>query len=440
MRRIFSLLLCLFFIPMPLAFAGCTSNREEILKVYNVGEYMDEDVIAGFSEWYENETGKKITLEYKTYSTNEDMYTDIYKKHSDYDVVVGSDYIISRMLKNDLLLPIDTQLVYGEGGEESVISESIIGFVNDYENYSSSSSYDSSTRYSVPYMWGTFGIMFRRDLAPSLQWNNLSWDSLFKAGEYENKRYMKNSIRDAYASASIVAHSQELYVASNGWTNYETDEYQTLLKSVINDTSESVMNKVENVLKEQKRYLFAYESDDGKDDMITTSPSAYSGLFWSCDAGYAMEDCADLFYGVPKEGANLWVDSFVIPKYAGNEEGAQYFLKYLCEYDQAYLNRSYAGCSSPVEEVANDMYDVLNVALEVQRNGMEYDEENEDYEDVMYYAEIFDASSFDDFGEMFIEMLFPSDEILSRCAVMRDSDKDACIEMAKMWIRVKASS
>jgi spermidine/putrescine transport system substrate-binding protein len=183
-------------------------------------------------------------------------------------------------------------------------------------------------------MWGTFGIMYRRDLVvdeqgePLFDWKNLSWDSLFKAGEYENRRYMKNSIRDAFSSASIVANVQALSDASNGFTDYN-EQYKTLLQHVLNDTSKENMSRVESTLKHQKQYLFAYESDDGKDDMITSNPSGYYGLFWSCDAGYAMEDSTDLYYGVPVEGANVWVDSFVIPKFTQNEKAAQYFLKYL---------------------------------------------------------------------------------------------------------------
>ena len=429
----------LAFCALPLTACG---NRAELLKVYNVGEYMDESVIEGFSDWYREKTGKTVTVQYKTYITNEDMYTEIYKKHADYDVVCGSDYIVSRMLKNDLVLPVDRELIYGEAGEEGVVSSQILKFVNDYENYDNAQDYTATNRYSVPYMWGTFGIMYRNDLAVDengerlFDWKNLSWDALFKEGVLENKRYMKNSIRDAYASASIVANAKALEEASNGFTDYNAN-YKALLQNAINDATASNMQAVEQTLKNQKKYLFAYESDDGKDDMITTSPSAYYGLFWSCDAGYAMEDSNDLYYGVPKEGANVWVDAFMIPKFTQNEHAAQYFLKYLCEYDQAYLNRDYAGCSSPVEEVALDAKEIIELAWEeAQGNNPEYDEELA--EDIEYYLDFFEGAE-SDFGEMFIDMLFPSDEVLSRCAVMKDLSKDACIEMAKMWIRIKAS-
>ena len=442
MKKILIVFLVMVMTLTSFSFVGC-GKREGVLKVYNVGEYMDESVIDGFADWYANETGETITVQYKTYSTNEDMYTEIYKKNADYDVVVGSDYIISRMLRNDLLLPIDRDLVYGGKAEKEVVSPRIYEFVNDYENWDSREDYTDEVRYSVPYMWGTFGIMYRNDLVVdsegnnAFDWKNLSWDTLFKEGEFEGVRYMKNSIRDAYASASIVANVDALSLASNGFTDYG-EQYQALLNSIINDTSKANMERVETTLKEQKKYLFAYESDDGKDDMITTSPSGWYGLFWSCDAGYAMEDSTDLYYGVPKEGANVWVDSFVIPKYAKNPEVSQYFLKYLCEYDQAYLNRDYAGCSSPIEEVAVDTKIIMQTAWdEVKGLSPEYDEEIA--EDVAYYVDFFSGATGEDFGDMFIDMLFPSDEVLARCAVMKDSDKDACIEMAKMWIRTKAS-
>ncbi|MBE5732074.1 MAG: extracellular solute-binding protein [Clostridiales bacterium] len=437
MKKIISFILCVALVFASLTFTAC-GNRSEILKVYNVGEYMDESVISGFSSWYKEQTGKTVSVEYKTYSTNEDMYTEIYKKHADYDIVCGSDYIISRMIKNKLLSPIDRELIYGEEGEEGIITPRILQYVNDYENYNTDPEYSAQTRYSIPYMWGTFGIMYRKDMAKELDWQNLTWDSLFKKGSYSGKRYMKNSVRDAFASAAIVANAQALSEASNGFTNYN-DEYYALLSKTINDTSSQNMSKVKSTLKEQKKYLFAYESDDGKDDMITDSPSAYMGLFWSCDAGYAMDDSTDLYYGVPKEGANVWVDGFVIPKYAGNKTCAQWFLKYLCTYDVAYLNRDYAGCSSPIQEVSDDTENVMRTAWEYVKNGTEYDTESEEAEDIEYYVDYFSGTD-EDFGDMYIDMLFPSDEVLARCAVMKDSPAKACVEMAKMWISVKAGA
>ena len=446
MKKFFSLILILIIAICPLALTGC-GNRAEILKIYNAGEYMDEDVLAGFSDWYYGETGKRVTVQYKTYSTPEDVYTEVYKKKADYDLVCVSDYIISRLIRSDLLLPLDRQTIYGDD-EENVLEPRILGFVNDYENYDSSANYTAENRYSVPYMWGTLGIMYRRDLVVDehgdslLDWKNLEWDCLFKAGPYEDYRYMKNSIRDAYASASVVANTQALSDASNGFTNYG-EEYQNLLKSVINDTSADNMSRVEQTLEHQKQFLFAYESDDGKDDMITSAPSGYYGLFWSCDAGYAMEDSTDLYYGVPKEGSNVWVDSFAIPRYCQNKDVAEAFLKYIClyddEYDNAYLNRDYAGCSSPIKAVADDTREIIQTAWDVVCGLNEIENVDEEIlEDVEWYVEFFADASGDDFGEMYIDLLFPTDEVLSRCAVMKDSPKQACIEMAKMWIRVKS--
>lgn len=443
MKRLISLFLCFAVLFGTLGVMTGCEERGDTLKVYNLGEYMDESVIDGFEDWYARETGKTVSISYKTYSTNEDMYTEIYKKNADYDVVCSSDYILSRMLKNDLLLPIDRDIVYGERGEAGIVSARILDAVNSYENYAGSADYTAEKRYSVPYMWGTFGIMYRNDLTVDgdgnrlFDWRNLSWDALFKSGEFEGRRYMKNSVRDAYASAAIVAATDELSALSGGFTDYG-EAYRAKLSEVINDTDKANMDAVESVLKKQKQYLFAYESDDGKDDMVTDAPSGIYGLFWSCDAGYAMAESTDLYYGVPKEGANVWVDSFVIPKYAGNPTAAQYFLKYLCEFDQAYLNREYAGCSSPLTEVAEYSESVIRTAWDISR-GAEIEVDEEIAEDIEYYLEMFETAEGDDFGDMFIEMLFPSDEVLARCAVMRDSDKDACIEMAKMWIRTKAS-
>lgn len=447
MKKIFAVILCVVMLLGSFPLVGCT-NRATQLKVYNVGEYMDDSVIDGFADWYYEETGEKVEVMYKTYSTNEDMYTEIYKKNADYDVVLGSDYILTRMIKNKLVKPINRELIYGEAGESGVIDSDILGFVNEYENYDGRDDYADTVRYSVPYMWGTFGIMYRYDKTETnrelFDWKDISWDVLFdKPGVYEERRYMKNSVRDAYASAAIMAHRETLSELSNGFTDYN-DTYYAYLKTIINDTSSKNMSTVKSTLKNQKQYVLKYESDFGKDDMIKPNPEGYYGLFWSCDAGYAMTGdddipgCTDLYYGVPKEGSNVWVDSFVIPKYCENEKAAQYFLKYLCEYDQAYLNRDYAGCSSPVTEVAQDTEEIMRTAWDIVC-GIDREVSDDIAEDVEYYVDFFSDAKTDDFGEMFIEMLFPTKEVLSRCAVMKDSDKNACIEMAKMWISVKAS-
>lgn len=444
MKKFISLILCLVLSLCPLALTGC-GNRAEILKIYNAGEYMDEGVLADFADWYFDQTGKRVTVQYKTYSTPEDVYTEVYKKKADYDLVCVSDYIISRLIRSNLLLPLDRDFIYDGVSEDTFLQPRILGYVNDYENYDTNPSYDpAQARYSVPYMWGTLGIMFRSDLVVDgqgeslLDWQNLTWDSLFKAGPYENYRYMKNSIRDAYASAAVVANTAELSALSNGFTDYNSD-YQALLKTVINDTSAVNMNKVEQTLEHQKQFLFAYESDDGKDDMITSAPSGYYGLFWSCDAGYAMEDCAELYYGVPLEGSNVWVDSFAMPAYSANREAAQYFLKYICLHENAFINRDYAGCSSPIQSVTDESREVIQTAWDVVRGLVDIETVDEElYDYVEYYADIMYSASGEDFGDMYIDLLFPTDEVLARCAVMKDSPKQACIDMAKMWIRVKS--
>lgn len=100
-------------------------------------------MLSGFEDWYYEETGKSVTLQYKTFSTNEDAYTEIYRKHADYDLVCFSDYIVSRLRKNDLLLPVDTEFIYGDDGEAGTVMGSILEAMNSYEIG------DGSVRYSV---------------------------------------------------------------------------------------------------------------------------------------------------------------------------------------------------------------------------------------------------------------------------------------------------
>ena len=143
MKKISVLLAVILIIISSVGLAGC-GDRERILKVYAPGEYIDEDVLSGFEDWYYEETGKSVTLQYKTFSTNEDAYTEIYRKHADYDLVCFSDYIVSRLRKNDLLLPVDTEFIYGDDGEAGTVMGSILEAMNSYEIG------DGSVRYSAP--------------------------------------------------------------------------------------------------------------------------------------------------------------------------------------------------------------------------------------------------------------------------------------------------
>ena len=182
---------------------GCynTEPRESVLKIYNWADYIDEDMLAEFPRWYKEQTGEDIRIVYQTFDINEIMLTKIERGHEDFDVVCPSEYIIERMLRKGLLLPIDT--VFGKTpnylhNESPYIREQL-----DKLSWSGHRASD----YAIGYMWGTAGILFNTDHVPAE--DARTWASLWNL-KYENKILMKESYRDAYGTALIYANAEDL--------------------------------------------------------------------------------------------------------------------------------------------------------------------------------------------------------------------------------------
>lgn len=390
MKKLVSLFLVALMATLAVFTLTACTPREEILKVYNWGDYMSKETYTGFQSWYKEKTGKNIVVKYAEFDTNESMYVEINQKKADYDVLCPSDYMIERMISEGLLQKLndETQKVV-----QGAVSDSLSTLIKG--------AYDPNMEYSMPYMWGTLGIMYNR-LSDGLNDEVVSeWDALWNS-QFTGKIYMKDSVRDAYTVAMLRENADALNAAAQN--GYDSEEYQTLLGSIFTGTDKAKIEIAKNSLLEQKPLLRGYEVDSAKDDMLrdVEGKKGYLGLFWSCDAGYIMNGSEDdanlnLRYIVPKEGSNVWVDGFVISKYAGNVEAANYFIQYLCDSDVAYDCMDYVGSTTGVEEAMNN-----------------------------YKADLLseDSDMFTDapegFMEMYIEMMFPSAETLQRCAIMKD--------------------
>ncbi|MCI8612728.1 MAG: extracellular solute-binding protein [Clostridia bacterium] len=435
MRKFFDkflspVLAAVFALTVSCALLTACEPRDEVLKIYNWGEYMDPDVYEGFSDWYYKETGRTVRVKYKEFDTNESMFTEISVNKSDYDLVCPSDYMIQRMIAADLLIPLDETIfeatpdLYYEGLTERI-----------------DRSFDPGLKYTVPYVWGTFGIMYDVTKAKTPE-DFRSWNAMFSE-KYKKQILMKNSVRDAYSIAQIYNSRELLAEKSNNFTDYNAD-YYAALESIFSDIDKDKINAARETLVKQKDVLIRYEVDDGKDDMLSGNTDAVLGFFWSCDAGYVMNDsvidatgCAaervtpgnkNLFYVVPEEGANVWVDGFVIPKYARNVTAANYFLKYLCYGEYSEDDEYFEDYGSVAEK--NMDWLGTSVAVKAAMDSM-----------LEYYEEGADGF-FDDapegFKEMYLDMVFPSPETLSRCAIMKDYG-EYNFELDGMWIDVKTS-
>lgn len=391
-----------------LIFCAC-SPRSSVLKIYNWGDYIDDTLIDEFEEWYEEETGESVKVKYSTFDTNETMYMRVDTQKADYDLVCPSDYIAERMINDRLALKVDQSIF--DMKQEDLFYDGLLDMVAPF---------DSKNEYFVPYVWGTFGIMYDTDKIepgdPRLESWEAMWSTDWEKETGKKRVLMKDSVRDAYSVAMIYENRDKLSALSDGFTDYN-DEYREELISYFSKISDERVEFAKKSLITEKSVLYKYEVDDGKNDLLAGTTEAWLGLFWSCDSELIMlEDGGDHFYyTVPKEGSNVWVDGWLIPKYAKNLKAANYFLKFINTYEFAAINYEYLGSSISVKSVMDEAKEAL-------------EEDDEFFED-----------KYDGFKQMYIDMVFPTEEVLSRCGIMRDFGVKWSTELDSMWIDVKTS-
>lgn len=274
--------------------------------VYNWGEYIDESVIQEF----EKETGIKVV--YDMFETNEEMYPVIEAGGVKYDVVCPSDYMIQKMAENNLLSEINF---------DNIPNLKEI----DPKYMEMSRSFDPENKYSVPYCWGTVGILYNTSMvAPEdvpTKWSDL-WDEKFK-----DNILMQDSVRDAFMVA----------LKSLGYS--------------MNTTNEAEIKEAKELLIKQKPLVQAYVIDQVRDKMI--GGEAAVGVIYSGEMLYIQNEVKDLGldysleYVIPEEGTNIWLDSWVIPANAPNKENAEKWINFLCRPDIAKKNFEYITYPTP---------------------------------------------------------------------------------------------
>lgn len=289
----------LLMLVMAFSLVSCGGSKKVTLNVYNWGDYIDESVISEFEEKY------GIKVNYETYATNEDMYVKVKSGATDYDVLIPSDYMISKMIKENMLEKID----FNNVPNYKYIDERFKGL-----------EFDANNEYSVPYMWGVVGIVYNKKMVtePVDSWNIL-WDE-----KYSKQILMLDSQRE-----SIGVALQKL-----GYS--------------LNTTEKEKLERAKQELIKQKPLVLAYVGDEIKDKMI--AGEAALGIIWAGDAVFMKKQNPDLEFAVPKEGSNLFVDSMVIPKTSKHKKEAEMFINFMCETEIAKKNTEYIGYSTPHTE------------------------------------------------------------------------------------------
>jgi spermidine/putrescine transport system substrate-binding protein len=312
--------------------SSCTkseASKTKILKIYNWADYIDEGLLTEFPKWYKEQTGEDVTIVYQVFDMPEVMYTKIALGKEDFDLVCPSHVIMERMLKNDLLLPIDKNM-----GKAKASFDNISPFIRARLDAFSMKDKKAGD-YVVPYMWGTSGIMYNTKL---ISYDEVSSWNCFWNPKNQGKILMKDSYWDAYNVASIYANYNDIKTGKRN------------IYQVANDYSPADFKVVEEKLKALKPNLAGWEADFGKEMM--TKGKIWLNYAWSGDAVWAIDEAASvgvsLGYVVPKEGSNIWFDGWCIPKYAKNRKAASYFLAYLCQPENALRNMSVSGYCSVI--------------------------------------------------------------------------------------------
>ncbi len=398
MKRV---LLTVIFVLLLVLNVATAADRMQTLKIYNWADYIDEDVLTDFKEWYKEQTGEDIEVVYQLFDINEIMLAKIERAHEDFDVVCPSEYIIERMLRNNLLLPIDRNF----GSTPNYIDQNISPYIVERFNKIDGSGKNAND-YAVGYMWGTTGILYNTKYVTTEEAS--TWSVLHNE-KFKKQIFIKDAFRDVYGPILISLKQKELQSG------------ELTMDQLMYDASDESIALVEGFLKKAKRLVAGWEADFGKEMM--TKEKAVINLTWSGDAVWAIEEAAEvgveLDYIVPNEGSNVWFDGWVIPKYAKNIKAARYFINFMCRSDIALRNMDATGYVSVVG---------TREVLEEQ-----IDEES---------GKVVNASYF--FGEgadsvKLNPVLYADASVIARCTMMHDSG-ERTQQMLDMWSRVKGDN
>ena len=412
---------------LALVVVGCniSDERAHTLKVYNWGDYIDEDLIAEFEEWYEEQTGQSVQIIYQTFDINEVMLAKIENGMADFDVVCPSEYIVERMMRNELLLPILTPEFEKEINDKDI---NYFNYVSPYikEQFSllEAPEGQNPNDYAVGYMWGTTGILYNAKYVTDEE--AMSWNLMFDE-RLQDKIFVKDAFRDVYSP--ILIYAKTLEARKNGTLGENEILDIETIRELMYDSSDDSIALVESYLKRMKELVAGWEADFGKEMM--TQEKAWINLMWSGDAVWAIEEAAnvdvELAYTVPKEGSVVWFDGWVIPKYAVNTHAARYFIDFMCKPENAIRNMDATGYVSVV----------------TSKEVMEYMSSEEDYDEPLDLSYLFvdaDGNPLEGSDSVYTDpVMYPSRSVIERCAMMHDSGSRTD-KMLEMWSRVKGDN
>ena len=442
-----------------LALTGCDKKDDVLtLKVANWEEYIDlgdwgedetieldngkvilgeQSMVDDFEDWYFENYGERIKVDYSTFGTNEDLYNQI-TLGDVYDLVCPSEYMITKLAREELLEKYDESF-YDREDELNYYSRGVSPYISSV--FSNLKLKDASLdRYAAGYMWGTLGIVYNPELITEEE--AAHWSLLTDKHHYKQIT-VKDSVRDAYFAGLAMNRSAELL--SPAFVN--DPDYHEKLTEALNCTDPEIVEEVQEILTRVKENVYSFETDAGKADMVTGKIAANQQ--WSGDAVFIMQQAAEeglsLRYSAPEEGTNLWFDGWVMLKKGINgderkKKAAQAFVNFISMPENAVRNMYYIGYTSVIAGGDDDtiyQYINYNYAGEDEaecvphRIGYFFGDEADEEDRYTVYAE----EDSDEFYQL--DAQYPTKEVIDRSVVMACFEEEDNIRINRMWTNIR---
>lgn len=447
--------------------SGCDKDGNDdviVLRVSNWEEYMDEGdwdeeetielengtvicsesgMVEDFEEWFYQTYGKKVRVEYSTFGTNEELYNQL-AMGDHYDLVCPSEYMIMKMMTEDMLIPFSEEF-YNPEGEHNYYAKGVSPYIKGvFDNLSIDG--EILSKYAAGYMWGTLGIVYNPEYVSeedAAHWNMLLMD------KYDKRVTIKDSVRDAYFAGNSI-YNEEMLLSPE----FVNDaDYFANMEVTLNATDRETVDAVEDILSDIKKNVYSFETDSGKADMV--SGKVVANQQWSGDAVYTMdqaeEDGVELCYSAPVEATNLWFDGWCMLKDgidgdADKQLAAEAFVNYLSMPENAIRNMYYIGYTSVISGGEDDsifLYAEYNYSAEDdEEETVDYtfayfftgeDEANLDEETIAMYT----ITTTPDQTKRQLFAQYPPEDVMKRSVVMAYFDKAGNERINQMWLNVR---
>lgn len=455
MKKKLSIALAAFMLCSTLSLTACGADDDTlVLRVGSWDEYIDEGgedsyaedadaLYEEFAEWYFDEYGKKVRVEYVALQDNETMYTKI-KLGDNYDLLCPSEYMMMKLVAENKLETYPESF-FDKSQEHNYYAKYVSPYIDNgvdgIFNVGKTADGKSWRDYTAGYMWGTTGFVInpKRVTAEAAS----SW-SIFKNPDFSGKITAKDNVRDAYFVGLGMYYENNLLDLQSALGSSPTQaqmlEYQAELKRMMNDTSTQTVNGVYGELEQMRKNLYGLETDEGKMDIITEKfDISYQ---WSGDAVYVLDKAEDfdlsLQYVIPQAASNLWFDGWVMLKGISEEkkEAAMAFVNFLSRPDNVIRNMYYIGYTSCISG-NQDNKEIFEYICSPDMYGVEEDESDFDY-DVSYFFgdnHIIPTTIDQTSRQLFAQ--YPDKKTISRLVVMDYFPTEVNADINRMWIVLK---